>query len=175
MLQVKGNQPKLRTRIAAWHQAEPTPALDTVCVTERRSGAVYTWQTSVYACTDPDLQAAWAGAARAVVVVKTMQRAHETSQQTRYYLTSLHTAPVAELAAGIRGHWGIENKLHRTRDVHFKQDANRIRHPTAAVNMALFNTLSLNYLLLRVHQAVSYAQLYFAQNFRQFLPSTPRS
>ncbi len=175
MLQVKGNQPKLRARIAARPQADPTPALDTVCVAERRSGALYTWQTSVYACADPDLQAAWVGLARVVVVVKTVRRAQQRSQQTRYYLTSLRTTPVAELAAGIRGHWGIENKLHRTRDVHFKQDTNGLRHPLAAVNMALFNTLALNYLLLHVHRAVSYAQLYFAQNFKQFLPPNPRS
>lgn len=175
MLQVKDNQPKLRARIAAWHQADPTPARATSYVQERNRGAVSSWQTSSYVCTDDDLQVAWAGLARVVVVVKTVQRAHETSQQTRYYLTSLHTTPVAELAAGIRGHWGIENKLHRTRDVHFKQDTNGIRHPLAAVNMALFNTLALNYLLLHVHRAVSYAQLFFSQNFKQFLPHTPRS
>lgn len=108
-------------------------------------------------------------------MVKTVQRAQQTSQQTRYYLASLRTTPVAELAAGIRGHWGIENKLHRTRDMQFKQDTNSIRHPIAAVNMALFNTLALRYLLLHVHRAVSYAQLCFAQNFKQFLLPTPRS
>ncbi len=175
MLQVKGNQPKLRARIAAWHQADPRPAQATSYVQERRRGALSTWQTSRYACLDEDLQAAWAGVARVVVVVKTVQRAQETTRQTRYYLTSLRTTPVAELAAGIRGHWGIENKLHRTRDVQFKQDTNGIRHPVAAMNMALFNTLALNYLLLHVHRAVSYAQLYFAQNFKQFLPSIARS
>ena len=175
MLQVKGNQPKLRARIAAWHQADPTPAQGTAYVEERRSGALCTWQTSVYPCADADLQAAWTGRARVVVVVKTVQRGQETSRQTRYYLTSLRTPPAAELAAGIRRYWGTENKLHRTRDVHFKQDTNGIRHPLAAVNMALFNTLALNYLLLYVHQAVSYAQLYFAQNFKQFLPPAHRS
>lgn len=175
MLQVKDNQPKLRARIAAWHQTTPTPARATVVVTERRSGALCTWQTSVYACPDPGLQAAWAGLARVIVVVKTVQRGQTSTRHTRYYLTSLRTTPVAELAAGIRGHWGIENKLHRTRDVHFKQDRNGIRHPQAAANMAFFNTLALNYLLLYVGQAISYAQLYFAQNFKQFLPASPRS
>jgi predicted transposase YbfD/YdcC len=175
VLQVKGNQPKLRAHLAACHQADPTPAQATAYVEERRSGALCTWQTSLYSCADASLQAAWRGLARVVVVVKTVQRASHTSQQTRYYLTSLRTLSVVELAAGIRGHWGIENKLHRTRDVHFKQDTNGIRHPLAAVNMALFNTLALNYLLLHVDQAVSYAQLYFAQNFKQFLPPNPRS
>lgn len=175
MLQVKGKQPRLRARIAAWHQADPTPAQATSWVEERRRGVTSRWKTSVYSCTDSDLLAAWAGVARAVVVVKTVQRGPTTTTQTRYYLTSLHTTPVAELAAGIRGHWGIENKLHRTRDIHFKQDTNGIRHLVAAVNMALFNTLALNYLLLHVHQAISDAQLHFAQNFKQFLPPIARS
>jgi predicted transposase YbfD/YdcC len=175
VLQVKGNQPKLRARIAAWHQADPTPAQATWGVQERSRGRVCAWQASVYPCSEPDVLMAWQGLARVVVVVKTVQRAQETTQQTRYYLTSLRTTPLAALAAGIRGHWGIENRLHRTRDIHFKQDKNGIRHPRAAANRALFNTMALNYLLLNVHQAVSYAQLLFAQNFKQFLPLMPRS
>ena len=121
------------------------------------------------------MRTAWTGLARVVVVVKTVPRAPQMSRPTRYYLTSLRTRPVAELAAGIRGHWGIENKLHRTRDVHFRQDTNGIRPPRAAVNMALFNTVALHYLLLQVNQAVSYAQRYFAQKFKRFLPVAHRT
>lgn len=171
VLQVKGNQPKLRAAIAAQHAADPTPAGATAVVEERRSGADCRWQVSTYPCPDPALQTDWAGLARTVVVVKTVVGAQGTTQQTRYYLTSLQTLPVAGLAAGIRGHWGIENKLHRARDVQFKQDGNGIRHPVAAVNVCLFNTLAINYLLLHVHQRLSYAQLYFAQNFKDLLPS----
>ena len=80
--------------------------------------------------------------------------------------------PAAALAAGIRGHWGSENKLHRTRNVHFRQDANGIRHLGAAANMALINTLSLNYLLATVSTSVSFAQISFAQNFKELLPNT---
>ena len=78
--------------------------------------------------------------------------------------------PAADFAAGIRGHWGIENKLHRTRDVQFNQDTNGIRHRVAAVNVALFNTLALNFLLTNVDASISYAQLFFAQNFNHFMP-----
>lgn len=123
----------------------------------------------MYECPDLDLRAAWAGLARCVVVVKTVTYRGRTSERRHYYLTSLATLPAAALAGGIRGHWGIENKLHRARDVQFKQDTNGIRHPVAAANLALFNTLALNHLLTTVSQSVSYAQLSFAQNLRQFL------
>lgn len=169
VLQVKGNQPKLRAALAACHAAAPLPDGATHLQNERRDGRHLTWQTSVYAA-DPCWQQAWAGLQRVVVVVKTVVGPRATTQQTRYYLTSLATCPVADLAAGIRGHWGIENKLHRTRDVHFGQDTNGIRHRNAAVNVAIFNTLALNYLLTNVHTSISYAQLFFAHNFKYAMP-----
>ena len=92
------------------------------------------------------------------------------SSRPSTYLTRLTNCPAADFAAGIRGHWGIENKLHRTRDVHFNQDTNGIRHRVAAVNVALFDTLALNFLLTNVDASISYAQLFFAQNFKHFMP-----
>ena len=168
VLQVKGNQPKLRAAIVALHAADPTPAGATHDHEERRDGRQLRWQTSVYAA--PVGRAVWAGAAGCVVVVKTVVGPRTTTQHTRYYLTSLRDRPAADFAAGIRGHWGIENKLHRTRDVHFNQDTNGTRHRVAAVNVALFNTLALNFLLTNVDASVSYAQLFFAQNFKHFMP-----
>lgn len=168
VLQVKGNQPKLRAAIAALHAADPAPAGATHCHAQRRDGRHLSWQTSVYAA--PGGLANWAGAAACVVVVKTVVGPQATTQHTRYYLTSLANRPAADFAAGIRGHWGIENKLHRTRDVHFGQDTNGIRHRVAAMNVALFNTLALNFLLTNVSTSISYAHLFFAQNFKHFMP-----
>lgn len=170
MLQVKGNQPKLRAAIAAHQAAEPAPANRCHHHSERRDGCLNTWKTTFYSGAGARWQADWAGAASFVAVVKTVVGSRGTTQHTRYYLTSLAEHPVAEVAAGIRGHWGIENKLHRTRDVHFGQDTNGVRHRVAAVNIAIFNTLALNYLLANVDASVSYAQLFFAQNWKNFMP-----
>ena len=170
MLPVKGNQPKLRAAIAARRLGEPPPAAAAHTHSERRDGQLNTWQTTFYAGLDPAVSADWAGVAGVVIVEKTVASSRGTRRQTRAYLTSLGQCPVAELAAGIRGHWGIENKLHRTRDVHFGQDTNGIRHPVAAANVAIFNTLALNYLLTNVGPAISDAQLFFAQNWKNFMP-----
>ena len=130
MLQLKANHPKFYAALLARHLAEP-PLGDDHTVLERRSGHVYRWQSRVLDVTGMPQQPAWAGLARAVVVVKTDTYRGQTSEHTHVYLTSLRTTPLPELAAGIRGHWGIENKLHRTRDVHFRQDTNRIRQRRA--------------------------------------------
>jgi predicted transposase YbfD/YdcC len=168
VLQLKANHPKFYAALLARHLAEPPPGgYHTVC--ERRSGHVYSWQSRVLDVTEMPQQPAWAGLARAVVVVKTDTYRGETSEHTHVYLTSLCTTPLPELAAGIRGHWGIENQLHRTRDVHFRQDTNCIRQRVAATNLALLNTLALNFLLPHVDRSVCDAQCWLNHNFKQWL------
>ena len=84
VLQVKGNQPKLRAAIAALHAADPAPAGATHQHNERRDGRQLCWQTRVYAA-DPRWQVQWAGVvagADCVVVVKTVVSPHATTQHT---------------------------------------------------------------------------------------------
>lgn len=61
----------------------------------------------------------------------------KTTRETRYYISSLgYTAE--EFNQYIRGHWGIENKLHWVLDVTFKEDDSRKRKGNAPKN---FNTI----------------------------------
>lgn len=69
----------------------------------------------------------------------------ETSIERRYFICSID--PDAELfAKAVRSHWAIENNLHWTLDVVFKEDGSRIREGYAAENMVVMRHLSLNML-----------------------------
>jgi len=60
---------------------------------------------------------------------------------TNFYLSNLDL-PAKELANIIRNHWGIENKLHREKDVVFKEDDHHtIHHNTAKVFSTLIHTV----------------------------------
>lgn len=74
-----------------------------------------------------------------------------TSRETRLYLSSL-PADAARCAAYVRGHWGIENRLHWVLDVAFDEDRSRIRSGHGAQNFALLRHLVLN--LLRRDKSV---------------------
>lgn len=73
---------------------------------------------------------------------------HLNGQQTcerRYYLSSL-PLNVQTFARAVRGHWGVENKLHWTLDVWFREDQSRARSGYAAENLATLRRLALNLL-----------------------------
>ena len=68
-----------------------------------------------------------------------------TSKERRYYISSL-TNDAELLAKAIRGHWGIENKLHWVLDVQFNEDDSRIRKDNAPENLAIIRQIALNLL-----------------------------
>ena len=68
----------------------------------------------------------------------------ETSIEDRYFITSSTKRGVQKIAAGIRGHWGVENSLHWVLDVAFAEDQCRIRTGYAAENFATIRRLALN-------------------------------
>jgi predicted transposase YbfD/YdcC len=49
----------------------------------------------------------------------------------------------AVIAAAVRGHWGIENRLHYVRDVAYGEDASRVRTGNSPQNMAAMRNLSI--------------------------------
>ncbi|MBZ9674104.1 ISAs1 family transposase, partial [Mesorhizobium sp. ES1-3] len=62
---------------------------------------------------------------------------------TRYFIASADLT--AERAAhAVRGHWRIENALHWTLDVVFKDDQSRLRKGHGAHNMAIVRHFALN-------------------------------
>ena len=67
----------------------------------------------------------------------------KTTIERRYYLCSL---PLGAKTFGkaVRGHWGVENPLHWTLDVTFREDQSRARSKNAAQNLATLRRLALN-------------------------------
>jgi predicted transposase YbfD/YdcC len=67
------------------------------------------------------------------------------SIERRYYISSL-SADASRVADTIRGHWGIENKVHWILDVAFREDDQNANVGNIAENMSMIRRLSLNLL-----------------------------
>ena len=70
---------------------------------------------------------------------------NKIEQNTRYYVASLKT-DAKHFNRLVRNHWGIENKLHWSLDVIFREDLSRKRKGEAAENFALIRKIALNLL-----------------------------
>jgi predicted transposase YbfD/YdcC len=66
----------------------------------------------------------------------------------RYYLLSKYI-PAKRLLQIVRGHWGIENRLHWVLDVVFAEDGNRTRKDNGPENLAILRRFAIN--IIRSH------------------------
>ena len=80
-----------------------------------------------------------------VTTRRTIKKTGKTSTETRLYITSLPPDPV-QLAKAVRAHWCIENNLHWTLDVTFREDQCRVRKDHAPRNLAMIRRTVLNML-----------------------------
>ncbi len=67
----------------------------------------------------------------------------KTHQETRYYISSA-ILDAERAGEAVRGHWGIENRLHWVLDVTFDNDQYRLRKGFGARNMAVVRHFALN-------------------------------
>lgn len=85
----------------------------------------------------------WKNIKRIVMVKSRRETKDKLTQDTRFYITSL--AQSAEKLLGIvRQHWLVENALHWTLDVTFREDESRIRKEASPENFAIIRHIALN-------------------------------
>lgn len=92
----------------------------------------------------------WYGLEFGSIVKQVSERAivktGEKSVQTRYYISSLcpeSDTIVENIQRAVRGHWGIENKLHHVLDVDFYQDATNAKNANYVCNISQINKFAL--------------------------------
>ena len=87
----------------------------------------------------------WKDLRTLAVVLKRIERDGLESFETRFYLSSL--PPDAKLLSRvIRSHWGIENSLHWSMDVTFREDAHRLLNRHGVQNLSAIRRLAVSIL-----------------------------
>jgi hypothetical protein len=144
---VKGNQPTLYEGIALFFQGLRTERE----TTRQRDyhGDRQELRELRVSCALNDW-AEWPYLAQVGELVHTWQRKGETHREVSYLITSLprEEARPRRLLKLIRGHWGIENRLHWVRDVTFDEDRCQIRSEAAPQVMSALRNLVIGLLRL---------------------------
>jgi len=156
LLPVKGNQPTLETEIAAYFETAPAEELVTKTTIEKGHGRI---ETRIFTASrevdwiDGDRsypgRPRFEGVRTLLRVDNRTEHADRCTFDTRLYISS---APldIERLAAGARGHWGVES-MHWLLDVEFKDDLSRFRAGNGAKNMAVVRRFSLG--LIRANKS----------------------
>src|SRR3954451_18263484 len=155
LLALKANRPATLKEVAAFFAEPPPGAVDTFEATDGDHGRIAIRRHAV--CHDVAWllsdrrhpgEVAFPGLAMIGMVESTTERGGETSRERRYYLGSARL-DAATFARAVRGHWGIENRLHWILDVVFRDDLARLRTGHGPANMAVVRHMATNLL----HQA----------------------
>ncbi len=134
LMVVKANQPELYEAIALlfdqppWTRQEQAQEYDQV--TKRNRGHGRREQRRLECSTALNHYLNWPGLGQVLrrQCVRVNRKTGEVQRQTRYAVTSLkpEQAGAAELEALWRGHWTIENRVHRVRDVTMGEDGSQL-------------------------------------------------
>jgi predicted transposase YbfD/YdcC len=152
LMVVKANQPELYEAIALlfaqppWTRHEQTQEYAQVIMRSRGHGRRE--QRRVECSTALNHYLDWPGLGQVLrrQCVRVNRRTGEVQRQTRYAVTSLkpEQAGPAELERLWRGHWTIENRVHRVRDVTMGEDAGQLRKGNAPQVLAALRNALLN-------------------------------
>ena len=153
VLALKRNQRTLHAKVrAAFEEADRgacTPEVQDRCETVERNGGrrerrICTVLGGPNLCARVADPADWPGLCR-LIRVQTERRGPRGKRQrsVRYYISS-RPGDAEALLALVRGHWGVENGLHRTLDVQFREDDCRLRTGNGPAVMGIFRRAALN-------------------------------
>lgn len=164
-LQVKGNQPNLLKQIKANIAAnEP---LDFDLTTEKNRGRTENRLVEVFDDIS-GISPQWVGLQRIVHIHRFGWR-HEKGDfdEHHYYILSRPINNAKFIAKGLRGHWGIENRLHYVKDVVQNEDNSNIKGGYAIENLSLLKNSAINIFRLNGFPSIKKARITFANKIKE--------
>src|SRR5579875_3013938 len=104
------------------------------------------------------------GAAQVAQLRRTVTKKGKKTVEVVYLITSDRDADPATLAAWVRGHWEIENRLHWVRDVTYLEDKSLVRTGSAPRVMASLRSLAISLLRTDGHANIAAANRHHARD-----------
>ncbi len=159
LLIVKRNQPSLHAQLAA------LPWRDVPVAYDKRERGHGRTERRILKATSVAKGLAFPHATQAIQIVRRRKMKGKWSRETCYAVTSLTVtqATYAQLAAIIRGHWGIEDRLHWVRDLDWDEDRSQVRTAAGPHIMASLRNLAITILRLAGAASIAAALRYHAR------------
>ena len=165
VIAVKDNQPKLHQQIQEVAATKPPASRD---VSRERTRNRVTQRTVSVFHQNIDVSPDWPGLKSLIKVERIGTRAGKKYHEVVCYISSL-MATAAEFAAGIRGHWGIENRLHWVKDVLFEEDTSRLLAGNAPANFSVMRATAINLIRRNGYDSITNYQRFCSHDIDKLL------
>lgn len=154
LLPVGGNQPRLQAFVQACFTNAVPPRADQRVVTEEQGHGRTQERRDLTVVPIPPGSSDWPGLAQVFRLVRTWQERGVSHHSIQDGITSLSPARAspAQLLALRRGHWSIENALHRQKDVLFREDASQVHQGSGPAVLSLLRDAAITLLHLAGHR-----------------------
>ena len=150
LLAVKDNQPTLHADVKSYFDTAPAAELERCETLGKDHGRLELRAHTISKVVDwIASERSYPGAPRfpklttIAMVESQIERSGKIETERRSYISSRALSAQA-FADAVRSHWAIENNLHWTLDVTFKEDQSRLRAGHGAKNMAVIRHFALN-------------------------------
>jgi len=143
ILAVKDNQKTLREEVET--TCNRNKSVFDYSDTEKGHGRIETRRCQVFEKgLIVDFEGRWENLHSIIKITSTREIRDKVTTEERYYISSLDTGQ--PFNTYIRNHWRVENSLHWTLDMVFREDEQRKRNKKAAENFAVIRKIALNIL-----------------------------
>ena len=153
VLNLKANHRHLHGEVAAWFEASqaseqigPAHSHYLQCTSSNNHGRIERREHWLMEVPEHLKRATkcWTNLQTIAMVRRQRQVGETTSDETHYYISSLPLSAGAQtVAQAIRSHWAVENELHWSLDVSFREDACKVRRNEGPANLACLRRLAL--------------------------------
>jgi predicted transposase YbfD/YdcC len=109
----------------------------------------------------------WIALHRLIRVERYVYKKYKKSHETAYYISDIISNKAGCFAKHIRGHWGIENRLHWVKDVNLKEDDSKIKKGAAPENFSILRNIVCNIYRANGFDSIKYAIELHANNFKE--------
>lgn len=154
ILALKGNHPLLLNAVQTefeQHLEDESVSRSVSRYEEKEKGhGRIEWRTYYQMTVPKDLYGRdeWAGLKTLGAAIRIYEQDGEEEFDVRYYLSSLRRNG-KQFANAVRSHWGIENTLHWSLDMTYREDESRVRNRHFANNLSWLRRLTLS--LIKQH------------------------
>lgn len=159
VIQVKGNRQWLLRGIK--RLVEESTSLSFHKTVDEKKGRIDHRIYEVYDIQQAKIPTGYEDVKRVIIVTRTGVRNRKKYINTSYYISD-QILNAKRFSIGIRGHWSIENLLHRTKDVVLNEDKNMIKNKKLSANVSIIQSIAINILRVSGYKSILKANELFA-------------